>query len=67
MVASVHPSVVLQHKRRNVDLFRLDAGEELVQVVQVTDFVLYPRHTEGGEEPRRDLRAKRWVYVVEGL
>lgn len=51
----VYPGVVLQHEWRDVDLFRSDAGEELVQVVQVADFVLHPRHVEGGEEPRGDL------------
>lgn len=44
--------VVLQHKRRDVDLLRPDAGEELVQAVQVVDLLLHPRHAEGGEEPR---------------
>lgn len=47
-----YPCVILQDKWRDVNLFRFDAGEELVQVVQVADFVLHPRHTEGGEEPR---------------
>lgn len=47
--------VVLQDKRRDVDLLRSDAGEELLQVVQVADLLLHPRHTKGGEEPRRDL------------
>lgn len=51
----VYPGVVLQHEWRDVDLLRSDAGEELVQVVQVADFVLHPRHAEGGEEPRGDL------------
>lgn len=49
---AAYPCVVLQDERRDVDLLRLDAGEELRQVVQVADLVLQPRHTEGGEEPR---------------
>lgn len=52
---AVYPCVILQDKRRDVDLLRFDAGEELLQVVQVADFVLHPWHTEGGEEPRWDL------------
>ena len=58
-----YPCVIVQDKWRNVDLFRFDAGEELVQVVQVADFVLQPRHTEGGEEPRWKLVVKGWVRV----
>ena len=50
-----YPCIILHHERRDVDLLRFDAGEELLQVVQVADFVLHPRHTEGGEEPRRNL------------
>lgn len=52
---SAYSCVVLQDKRRYVDLLRSDAGEELLQVVQVADLLLHPRHTKGGEEPRRDL------------
>lgn len=52
MVRSVHPCIILQDKRRDVYLLRFDAGEELLQVVQVTDFVLHPRHAESGEKPR---------------
>lgn len=54
-VGSVHSSVVLQDKRWDVDLLRPDAGEELLQVVQVADLLLEARHAEGGEEPRGDL------------
>lgn len=50
-----YPGVVLQHKRRDVDLLRPDAGKELMQAVQVVDLLLHPRHAEGGEEPRGDL------------
>lgn len=52
---SVHPCVVLEDERRDVDLLGPDAGEELLQVVQVADFVLHPRHAEGREEPSGDL------------
>lgn len=51
-MASIHPCIVLQDKGRYVDLLRFDAGEELLQVVQVTHLVLHPRHAEGGEKPR---------------
>lgn len=50
-----YSSVVLQHERGDVDLLRPDAGEELLQAVQVVDLLLHPRHVEGGEEPRGDL------------
>ncbi len=39
---AAYPCVILQDKRRDVDLLRFDAGEELLQVVQVADFVLHP-------------------------
>lgn len=51
-ICAAYPCVVLQDKRRDVDLLGFDAGEELLQVVQVANLVLHPRHTEGGEEPR---------------
>lgn len=54
-VLAAHPCIVLQHEGRDVDLLGLDAGEELLQVVQVANLVLHPRHAEGGEEPRGDL------------
>lgn len=53
--AAPYSCVVLQDKRRDVDLLGSDAGEELLQVVKVTDLLLDPWHAEGGEEPRRDL------------
>lgn len=49
---AAYPCVILQDKRRDVDLLGSDAGEELLQVVQVANLVFHPRHTEGGEEPR---------------
>ncbi len=48
---AAHPCVIIEDKWRNVDLLRSDTGEELLQVVQVANLVLYPRHTEGGKEP----------------
>lgn len=51
-----YPGIVLEDEGRDVDLLGSDAGEELLQAVQVTHLVLDPRHAEGGEEPRRRLR-----------
>lgn len=48
---AAYPCVIIQDKWRNVDLLRFDAGKKLLQVVQVANLVLYPRHTESGEEP----------------
>lgn len=53
--AASYSCVVLQDKRRDVDLLGSDAGEELLQVVQVADLLLDARHAEGGEEPRGHL------------
>ena len=53
--SGAYPCVILQHKRRDVDLLGSDAGEELLQVVQVANLLLQARHAEGGEEPRRHL------------
>lgn len=50
-----HPCVILQHKRRDINLFRQDAGEELLEVFYVMDFLLHTRYSECGEEPRGHL------------
>lgn len=47
-VCAAYPCVIVQDEGRDVDLLRLDAGEELLQGVQVANFVLQPRHAEGG-------------------
>lgn len=57
--AASYSCVVLQDKRRDVDLLGPDAGEELLQVVEVAHLLLDARHTEGGEEPRGDLEERR--------
>lgn len=54
-----HPRVVLQDEGRDVDLLGPDAGEELLQVVQVADLLLDARHAERGEEPRGDLQQRQ--------
>jgi len=36
---NTHPCVILQDKRRDVDLLRVDAGEELLQVLYMMDFL----------------------------
>lgn len=43
--------IVLQDKWRDIELLRLDAGEELLQIVEVADLFLHARYTESGEEP----------------
>ena len=59
---AAYPCIILQDEWRDVDLLRFDAGEELWQVVQVTNLVLHPWHAKGGEEPCWNLErtSEKW-------
>lgn len=65
---NTHPCVILQDKRRDVDLLRQDAGEELLQVLYVMDFLFKAWYTKSCEEPCRDLmgitnKSLRWAKM----